>query len=1305
MLHFHTENSRFDSIAKMDDMCRRAKELGYTTLGLTEHGVMTSVYAFLESCKKYGLKAIPGVETYVGDKRAHMCLFPVSEQGYKAIIKLVSESFHHVDAYDTPISSWDMLKKYFGEGSLGHGEVIASSACVGGVICKTLNANEAVDKKIKHIMGLREKYEKAHPIPEDVDFEEILFQISELEQQIQFLRADISVHKKNKDKKMNKEKKVFETFSENDDGYEEAKKAYEAKKFLIENAKEQYEIKKKEKERLDEILRNKKKSIKKYDAVFNKINEYDTQIESLEAEKMSEYEAYHHAKDCLLQLKQIFGEDNFYGELQYHGWQNEKILMPKALDLFTETKTPIIITNDAHMVSNTEIECKGREYIRAMRYNKFTPYSKEDKELYIKSEKELVNFLRQLFPEEILSVAVENCNKIGERCNVSLNNSDHYPVYDKDLDAGECLRAMCQKGKKKVSDWNSVYEERLQYELDVIIKMGYADYHLITADYLQYGKLIGKIDFSKYEEEYKKAPYDIKYLEKLVENTNGVGEGIGPGRGSAAGSLVCYLIDITDVDPIKYNLLFERFLNVERVSMPDIDSDFSPEIREKVIDYVRYKYGDEAVCMIVTFGLLGAKKSIRNVARIYGLEKKNDNMAFSALADKICKDLPNELNISLSNLLDDEIVCDENGVESINHGLKYKYRENKDAIAILTMAEFIEGTFIDYGMHAAGVVIADCHPVSDYIPLMCNDGKNIVSQFSKELVEECGLLKMDFLGLKNLGIITQTLRSIQKNVGKSIDMSKIDFDDQNVINQYASGYTNGIFQVESPGMKSVNKDFKPSSFEDIILIIAAYRPGPMQFIPEIIAVKNGEKEPSYPISEMGDVLDVTYGFPVYQEQIMEIFHRFAGFSLGKADIVRRYMSKKKVEKFLEFKDDFINGLTERGSDKKKAEDYWENLVDFSKYAFNKSHATAYAIVSYQTAWLKYYYPREYTGAYLDCLNTKELSGKIRNLRNDLKMVNYDILKPDINHSDVTFCVEGENVRYSFYGIRGLSEKTDLTPIIEERRLNGPFKDFRDFIKRTILTKKVLKPLIHSGCLDSIYPQRSNLLSDDVIEELIDINKNIQKNEQKGLSQFDAYHIPVNKLSEEEILNDEKYYLGDYFSKNPLDSLPSPADVMCTPIEYLDKGKGQKICGIISDLKIVGRKSDGEKLAFFTCEDKSGSVDVCCFCKEYQKFGKDLKDGAKIKIIGNVNKVTDNYGDEEEEKLQFVMKNLYKLNEKKEDIIIPIKNIIEWQTNTLHRIRPYLCEDGNPLVLYDKTTKQFRLTTLMVSDDLPKNFSA
>ena len=758
LLHFHTENSRYDSVAKIKSMCLRAKELGCSAMGITEHGVLTSTYDFMDICKELDIKPIPGVEIYVGDRASHMCLYPKSQKGYIVISKLVSESFQSMTIDKTtkkkkntkPIVSEDMLVYFLGENGEGHNEVIATSGCIGGVLCNELNYNAPFLKEVSSKKADFEKFmnKNAKNIPEN--YEEIYKKVQNQKEQLKKINKQLTQTKKDAKLKTTREEKTLRAFSETDDGYQNALLKLKEKQDKIDAAKKAIEELTHQKNEMTQYNKKHENIYKNIEKFIDKQNTLNETIDKITRNLLSLNDCYDRALKKAQWLLNILGEGNFYIELQYHGIPLEAQLMPQILQIAQELHIPYIVTNDAHMVSNSEKEIEAREYIRSMRYpDTFYPIDEYDKELYIKTDEELSSMLLEIFDEKVIQNGFAGCKELVDKCNVTLSKENHYPVYiseKKEENSADCLRRMCQEGIKErftIDEWTEEYQTRLEYELDVIIRMGYADYHCIVADYLQYGKLIGQIDFNKYEEEYNKNPYDFNYLKELVEKTSGVGEGIGPGRGSAAGSLVCYLIGITDINPIKYNLLFERFLNVERVSMPDIDSDFSPEIREKVINYVRYKYGEDAVCMILTTGRLWARKAIRNVARVYGLKQRGNKLAFSSLADELCSHVPDTIGVRFKDFLYDSSVTDENGDTSLQIGLRTKYQQNPDALKILDIAECLEGVFIDYGMHAAGVIIADNHPVKNYIPLMCNDGVNWVCQCDMIRAEESGMLKMD----------------------------------------------------------------------------------------------------------------------------------------------------------------------------------------------------------------------------------------------------------------------------------------------------------------------------------------------------------------------------------------------------------------------------------------------------------------------------------------------------------------------------------------------------------------------------------
>jgi DNA polymerase-3 subunit alpha len=735
--------------------------------------------------------------------------------------------------------------------------------------------------------------------------------------------------------------------------------------------------------------------------------------------------------------------------------------------------------------------------------------------------------------------------------------------------------------------------------------------------------------------------------------------------------------------------------------MPDIDSDFKTDIRDKVLDYVKHVYGEEAVCCIMTRGTQAAKASIRNAARLLGSEKFNDTAHFLSLGDAIAKKIPTEVGIKLADCKAD---------------IMKEFGSNAYAVEILNNALLMEGSFVNVGMHAAGVIIADNGDVKQYVPLMWNkDKEQWMTQCEKDPCEANGLLKMDFLGLRNLNIITETLNRVKKNTGKSIDIERVPFEKDVFAKIFATGNTNSVFQFESGGMKKMLRQFQPENIEDVILLVAAYRPGPMQYLDNIIAVKHGRMSPDYVIPEMETILGQTYGYPVYQEQIMQIFNKFAGFSLGESDIIRRYMSKKKTDKFAAYKDKFIDGIVARGADRVKAEDFWTQLVEFSKYAFNKSHATAYAIVAYYTAYLKLRYPAEYLCAVMNDTVFEKLGGLIA----DCKGFGINVYPADINHSEEKFATSKGGIVVGLGLVKAVGNSAE--PIIADREANGSYKSFADFMMRTSCKKNVAENLIYAGAFDAFTKNRQALV--DIVSDYSELLKKIKAKadiinaecdeaDEKAMAKKEraqvAYDtlvasmnsISVNTMGEENYLvrlEKEKEVVGAFVSGHPLDTYGQPADFACTATTDVEAGRGISVMGLITNLRVVQRKSDGANLAFFTLEDQTGKIDVNCFTNTYAQFKDMIAEDAVVVIQGDCMEDVDNITDETVLKLN--AKSFKKIQAKQKSIVIEIESPMEWCDSVCDKVKPYRDNNGANLVVFDKMNGKFRKTDIKVSNEI------
>ena len=1302
--HTHTVDSRFDSTVSALSVFQKAKELGAVAVAITDHGVLTGVEAAKEAASKTGIKYIPGVEAYFSDedasidKRMHLILLAKDLVGYHAISLAVTESNANMDAKGFPRMNSDILNKYFGKGSIGHGHVIATSACVNGVIATTLLMNNEIRKEITKLAnkkkGLNDCNSKGY-INAVAKLETLTAELNDISTNLP------AIEKVAKATFAKKEKMLAKLVGTPE--YAEKEAELNAEKEASAKAIKQVEQMKSKRVEIKLEQKRIKDAIKPFDNDKEKLDAINANIASLESGITPDDELIDKATARAKWFAELFGDGCFYCELQYHGIDSEAQVMPIIAKIAKDTNLPVIAANDAHMVSNTADEIKARQLIRSLRFNKWEELFTGDDQLYLKTDKELADSLCKILDVEIVEKAINNIKTVADQCNVVFENGKHYPKFKSDIDGENAemrLRRLATEGIEwrfpNKEGWTEKYAERMEYELGVITKLGFCDYLCIVEDFLKYGRLLGKIDLN--DERYLADPYNIELLKELAKDN--VGLGIGPGRGSAVGSLVCYLIGITGIDPMKYNLLFERFLNVERVSMPDIDSDFKTDIRDKVLDYVKHVYGEDAVCCIMTRGTQAAKASIRNAARLLGSEKFNDTSKYLSLGDVIAKKVPTTIGTKLSD-------CEEDIVK--------EFGDNKAAMEILHNAKLMEGSFVNVGMHAAGVIISDNGDVKQYVPLMWNSGKNVwMTQCEKDPCEANGLLKMDFLGLRNLNIITETLKNVKNKTGKSIDIEKVPFEKEVFAKIFSSGNTNSVFQFESGGMKKMLRQFQPESIEDIILLVAAYRPGPMQYLDSIIAVKHGKEAPEYVIPEMETILGQTYGYPVYQEQIMQIFNKFAGFTLGESDIIRRYMSKKKTDKFLAYKDKFIDGLVEHGANKAKAEDFWTQLVEFSKYAFNKSHATAYAFVAYYTAWLKYHYPAEYLCSVMNDTTFDKLGGLIA----DCKSFGVNVRPADINASDEIFSVKRDGVVVGLNLIKSVGNSGDM--IIAERNNHGQFKSFADFMVRTSCKKNVAEALIYAGAFDDFTKNRQALV--DIVPDYIDILKKIKakediihseidENDSKAVAKVEKAKtalntlvanlrsISVNNNSNENYLvrlENEKDKVGAFVSGHPLDTYGNPADFGCTPITDITPGS-VKVMGIITNLRVTKRKSDGADLAFFTVEDQTGSIDVNCFTSTYAEFKQFITKDAVVEIAGNCIEDTDNITDEIVLKIN--AKAFKNVVVKKKNIVIEIESPMSWADSVSDKVKPYRDNSGSPLVVFDKMNGQFRKTDIKVNESI------
>ena len=903
---------------------------------------------------------------------------------------------------------------------------------------------------------------------------------------------------------------------------------------------------------------------------------------------------YEEAKKAALSYQEIFGEGNFFLELQDHGINEQQIVNQGLMRMSQETGIELVATNDIHYVRESDAE--AHDILLCIQTNKKVSDADrmryEGGQYYLKSPEEM----EELFP--YARQALENTSKIAQRCNVEIVFGEQkVPKYEvpEGFTSYTYLQTLCQEGlEKRYHPVTPKLQERLDYELETIQKMGYVDYFLIVWDFIKYAK------------------------------DNGIA--VGPGRGSAAGSIVSYCLEITDIDPIRFNLLFERFLNPERVSMPDIDVDFCYERRQEVIDYVVRKYGKEKVVQIVTFGTMAARMVIRDVGRAL-------DMPYAAV-DRVAKMIPmgaNGHNITISEAID------------ISPDLKKAYTEEEDVRYLIDMSKKLEGLPRHASMHAAGVVIGQ-KPIDEFVPLSKGSEDAITTQFTMTTIEELGLLKMDFLGLRTLTVIQDAVRNIKQSKGIDIDIDHLDMDDKEVYDLLCTGQTDGIFQLESNGMKSFMKELKPRNIEDIIAGISLYRPGPMDFIPLYIKGKEHPEMITYDCPQLEKILAPTYGCIVYQEQVMQIVMELAGYTLGRSDLVRRAMSKKKGDVMQRERQNFVYGNAEenvpgcvsRGIDEKTANKIFDEMIDFAKYAFNKSHAAAYAVVAYQTAYLKCHYPEEFMAALITSVldRTDKVSEYIAHCRK----LGIKILPPDINEGYSHFSVSGGAIRYGLSALKSVGRPV-IDAVVEEREAHGKYKDLKDFISRLSnkeVNKRTIESFIKSGALDSFPANRRQMMM--VYVQVIDQVNQEKKSAMTGQMslfdlmgeeekrKFDISYPEVAEYAKEEMLAYEKEVLGIYVSGHPLEDYQElmNRNIDATTHDFLpDPDTGETTAkdqilytlgGMVSS-KTVKLTKNNQNMAFITLEDLMGTIEVVVFPKKYEQYRQYLEQDSKIFVYG------------------------------------------------------------------------------------------
>ena len=936
---------------------------------------------------------------------------------------------------------------------------------------------------------------------------------------------------------------------------------------------------------------------------------------------------YEGAKAYALEMREIFGEDGFYLELQDHGIRNQAIVNESLLRLHEETGIPLVCTNDCHYLAPEDAE--AHDILLCIQTGKLVEDEKrmryEPRNFYVRSTEEMEKLFSR-YPD-----AVENTERIAALCNLEFTfGKYHLPEFKvpEGEQAQTYIRKLCEEGfAAKYLGKHPEYHRQLEYELNMIEKMGFTDYFLIVSDFVRFARSEG-------------IP-------------------VGPGRGSAAGSMVSYCLDITDIDPMKYSLYFERFLNPERVSMPDIDMDFGDTRRDEVVDYVRRKYGEDRVAQIVTFGTMAARGAIRDVGRVLNLPY--------AEVDVVAKQVPSgpgALHITLDDAL------------RLSKQLKDMYDGDERVKKLIDTAKSLEGIPRHASTHAAGVVITK-DPVYTYVPLAKND-ETIVCQYTMVTLEELGLLKMDFLGLRNLTVLEDAVAMVRRRE-PDFSLAQVPEDDQAVYEMLTQGKTSGVFQMESAGMTGVCVGLKPQTIEDLTAIVALYRPGPMESIPRFIACKHNPKLVSYKHPALEPILSITYGCIVYQEQVMQIFQQLAGYSLGQADMVRRAMSKKKAKDIAKEQEAFLHGDQARGIagcvsngiPEDIAQAIYDEIYDFANYAFNKAHAVCYAVVAYQTVWFKLHYPKEYMAALLT--SVLDVTGKVAEYIGECREMGIALLPPDVNKSFDSFTVEEEGIRFGLVAIKNIG-RGFIQGVVKEREASGPFTGFQDFCQRmygTDINKRAVENLIRAGAFDRFGAYRSQLAA--VSDKVLDSIGGSRRQNVEGQIDFfgmsapaaqrpvSALHLPdIPEYALDERMRQEREVTGLYLSGHPMNAYrdeakrAGAAQIGAINEDFAQEGgpalfqDGQAVtaAGIVTAYRTRATRN-GSLMAYATVEDDTGAIELLCFSKTLERFGRLLSPDSAVLVRGKLS-VRD------EKPPQIMCDEVYSLRGGEEKPVVPVK---------------------------------------------------
>ena len=1335
-LHTHVRSLN-DAHIEPKALCARIKELGGKGCAITDHGVLTSIEEYRTVFKDNDLKMIPGCELYVDGGilgRLHLVVLAVNDHGYKGISKIVTESNRNIVS-GFPVITQEKLFEMMGEYK---GDIFALSACMQGVLSAIFLQNKSIDDKVANLR----KKQSSYLAPASSDVIKAEQEAGDAQKALEESTIRRDTVKRLSEQKFAKREREIEKLEKAGQDVTALKEEYDADKAKAMEAVKELPIAKAELNKTKKRVSAANAALKKVEESVSSYMKYEEEINTINQELKSPEELYDTAKNVAQAYVSAFGADCFYAEVQYHGIPEEDICFPKVADLATDLNIPLVATNDVHILNNTEDDRLKRQILRSMRFGKsFEEESVGDSELYLKDDAELSESLLKILPDSIVKEAIENIGVIFDRCNVDFCTEKHYPKFSQTEDADQLLDKAVEEGIKRLypDGMDEEHKERLAYELPIIKSMGYSDYHLIVKDFLEYARLLGYVPTNLIDS----APLSIEELKSYISENGWTNPGFvtGPGRGSAVGSFVCNLIGITALDPLKYGLRFERYLNPERISMPDIDSDISNAVRSKVIQYIRHKYGENSICGIISVNAQGPKGSLKIAAKFYGYKVYGQPM--KTLGDTMSKDVPEEPGVSFSSKVDD------NGT-TLADFLKQKYSGNADAQEILRWARVIEGSFTAYGTHAAGIVISDNNDVSEYLPLKMNEEMGMfTTQCDKVQVEDLGLLKFDLLGLITLDVITGALRMIEEQHGVLIDPKKLDITDSRVYETIlAAGKTNSVFQFESDGMKAMLKRFKPDCFEDLIILVSMFRPGPLQYLNGVIDVKNGVKEATYLTPELEPILGKTYGAIVYQEQVMEICQALAGFTFAHADQVRRFMSKKKADKLAHEREAFVEGCGKKGISEDIANTLFDQMMDFASYAFNKSHAAAYALNAYITSWLKCYYPVEFFASALNwAKDIKEIAGLIH----EAKACGVEILAPDINTSERDFSVVDGKVLYGLGYIAGVKSHAD--EIIKERD-KGVYTSLKDFYTRIQPNKTAMEHLISAGAFDAFgtnrmamkamieemkdvlkkYRDKSSFIksaeyvlpaierfktADEVVKyqtdaglraEIDDVTtaarlstrienaKNALSTINKELDNIRIREVPEDKTERMAL---ERECVGSYITEHPMDFYPKASDLGLKTVSELGTD-AKEAYGVITAFEVRKRKKDGAEMATFEIEDSTGSMNCVIFVQAYGLYKELLAEGRVVRLTGYCKTEEDYEGNLV---TQFYADGVESVTPKKSSLVMAVPSLVSFHLDAEAAFREeYEDDKGHPFIIYDCALDEMREMNYRISEhalQLPK----